>query len=99
MQYDKGNYDKGNQTQGAMMSTPPPSQPGIASAIQNLQAQVATTRKLAYSVRCALGIQSPENDAKNAAAPSSLMDVLSDLRRTLSDANDDLEFAITHINS
>lgn len=84
---------------GSSLGQAPGAQPGIASAIQNLTAQVIATRKLAYSIRCALGIQTPETDGKNAAAQSTLFDALSDLRRILSDANDDLEFALTHLNS
>ena len=82
-------------------STPdtPPSNIGIASALQNLAAEVQSTNKLAYSVRAALGICAPETEGKDPGQPSSLLEVLAAFRRTLIRANQDFETVINHINS
>ncbi len=78
---------------------PRPIDSGIASTLQSLTEQVIGTVKLAYSVRVALGIQSPEAEVKQPKSPSSLIECLAELRRKLLAANSDLETVINHINS
>lgn len=79
--------------------TPRPIDSGIASTLQSLTEQVMGTVKLAYSVRVALGIQSPESEGKQPNSPGSLIECLAELRRKLGAANSDLETVINHINS
>lgn len=83
----------GNQAQREV-----PAQPGIASRVQDLLKTASLTRELAYNLRCALGIQQPEAEAK-APSPSSLVDVILDLDIRLRRANDDFRDVLTHLNS
>ncbi len=76
----------------------PPTQTGIASALQELNAQICATSKLASTCRAALGITCPENENK-IANPGSMLDMLCDMRLRLSRANDDFDAIIGHINS
>jgi hypothetical protein len=80
--------------------SPAQSTTGIASALQNLAAEVQSTNSLAYKVRGALGISAPEPEVgKEGPQPSSLLEVLAAFRRTLIRANQDFETVINHINS
>ena len=79
--------------------TAPQSNVGIASALQNLAVEVQATNKLAYGIRGALGISATEPEGKEPSQPSSLLEVLAALRRTLIRANQDFETVINHINS
>lgn len=79
-------------------STPPPA-PGIASKIQELQEAVATTCQLSASIVSALGISHAEQGTEPKNPRSSLIEVLTDLRVRLYNANAETERAITHINS
>jgi hypothetical protein len=98
-----------NQQAGGIASTPrdygsvplsggPPAQTGIASALQELNAQICSTSKLAHTCRAALGISQPSEEGK-IGNPSSMLDMLCDMRIRLSRANDDIDAVINHINS
>lgn len=76
-----------------------PAQPGVASKASELQQVVSETQELAYKLKCSLGISSPPTDAKAPTQPSSLAEVLGDLRNKLSRANCEISEAITHLNS
>jgi hypothetical protein len=77
----------------------PPNGGGIASVLSELQCVAANTRKLAYSVRAALGIAQPESSEVKPTQASSLADAMNDIRVTLLRANEDFEMIIIHINS
>lgn len=77
-----------------------PKPSGIASRISDLQQEVQGVAALAYQTKQALGITSPEaGGTKGPVQPSSLADVLTDLRIRLSQASSDLQDVIQHLNS
>ena len=77
---------------------PPPT--GIASRLTDLVKAVQEIETQAYQVKAALGIISPkENEMNKNSSPSSLADVLTDLRIRLTRAGNELQDAVAHLNS
>jgi hypothetical protein len=72
---------------------------GIASRIAELQQEVQAIAALAYQTKATLGITSPETPNTKAPQPSTLAEVLTDLRVRLMEANRDLQDVIQHLNS
>jgi hypothetical protein len=76
----------------------PPQQPGIATALQDLNAVVCHSTELANQLRGALGLQRPvETQGKD--QPASALDMMNDLRIRLMAVNQDVDAVICHINS
>jgi hypothetical protein len=77
-----------------------PSQPsGIASRIAGLQKTCSDAASLAYQVKAALGISTPDCDAKTTQQPSSLAEAITDVERRLIRAASDLQDVLQHLNS
>lgn len=81
------------------ITAPPQGPNGIATSLTELSAVSDNTRKLAYSVRAALGLSYPDQSGEKPVQPSTLIDVLNEIRIKLLRANEDFEMVINHINS
>jgi hypothetical protein len=78
-------------------SAPPAS--GVASRVAQLQKSVQSLQSLTYQAKTALGLGTPEAEAKNVQPPSSLAEVLTDLRCRVDQTCMDIEAMIQHLNS
>ena len=76
-----------------------PQPPGIASRVGDLQSVVSDTLKMAYNLRCALGIQQPETTDKPTQPPCNLAEMITQMRIALCRANCDFQDVLQHLNS
>lgn len=91
-----------NDSYGAMQGQKPsemPAQAGVASRVADLQKSASDLRGLTYQLKSALGIQGPENEAKAPSPPSTLAEVLFDVRRQIDRTAGEIQEAIEHLNS
>lgn len=94
-----GNIMGDSQLGYANQAMQPPQPSGVASRVQELQKSISSLQNLAFQAKSALGLGSPETEAKTARDPGSLAEVLTDLRSRVDRTCLDLEIVIQHLNS